>query len=637
MVPSAAVSAVLAAAPGVCGWSTRTGRPRSTVCATQSWLSTPGAVPAVLPIGRPIANTGVTCWTPVCAGAAGVAGELYVAGAGLARGYLGRPGLTAERFVACPFGRRVSGCTGPGTWPVDRGRAAGVRRPGRRAGEDPRVPDRAGRDRGRAGRASERGQAVVIAREDTSGRQAAGRLRGPAAMATDVRDDLLRGCVRTWRSGCRSTWCPAAVVVLTELPLTVNGKLDRRALPAPEYAAAGGGPGAGDGAGGAAVRGVRRGPGSGAVGVDDNFFDLGGHSLLAVRLVSRVRAVLGVEVAVRALFEAPTVAGLAAAAGGVRGAGRGWRCVRGSVRSGCRCRSRSGGCGSWPSWRGRARPTTCRWRAACGCAGRRGAAGGVAGRARPARVAADGVPGGRRRAVPADPGPSTSWTGVLRGRARSAPVSWRTLVAEATGHAFDLAAEVPVPGVAVRGRARTSMCWCWWCITSRATAGRWGRWPGTCRWRTRRGVRVRRRCGSRCRCSTRTTRCGSGSCWATRPIRRVCCRRRSAYWREALAGRRRSWRCRCDRPRPAVAVHRGHTVPLQVPAEVHERLVELARAEGVTVFMVLQARWRCCCRGSVRATDIPIGSAVAGPYGRGAGRSGRVLRQHAGDPDGPVG
>ena len=92
------------------------------------------------------------------------------------------------------------------------------------------------------------------------------------------------GCGPRRRGCCPSTWCPSAVVVLDALPLTANGKLDRRALPAPDYAARRRGrarprPGAG------AVRGVREVLGVDRVGVDDNFFDLGGHSLLATRLV----------------------------------------------------------------------------------------------------------------------------------------------------------------------------------------------------------------------------------------------------------------------------------------------------------------------------------------------------------------
>ena len=307
------------------------GPTETTTFATFHKLRPPLPPLGIVPIGKPMANMRAyvldDCLQPM---PEGVAGELYLAGAGLARGYVGRAGLSAERFVADPFGHLFDNPPNSGGSRMYR---TGDRVRWNAAGEiefvgraDSQVKIRGFRIEpgeieallsGHPGLA----QAAVVVREDRPGEKrllayvVASGERTADSQGADVSTghQPLGTALRDWlKQQLPEYMLPSAIVALDALPLNQNGKLDRKALPAPGLAPA-------------STSRPPRTPreellcelfaevlGLPKVGVDDNFFELGGHSLLATRLASRVRAAFGMELGLRNLFESPTVAGLAA-------------------------------------------------------------------------------------------------------------------------------------------------------------------------------------------------------------------------------------------------------------------------------------------------------------------------------------
>ncbi|WP_256980998.1 MULTISPECIES: non-ribosomal peptide synthase/polyketide synthase [unclassified Rhodococcus (in: high G+C Gram-positive bacteria)] len=239
---------------------------------------------------------------------AGVPGEMYVSGGQVARGYLGRAGLSATRFVADPFAGDGSVLYRTGDvarWSTD-GELEFVGR------ADDQVKIRGfrielGEVESAVASAPAVGQAAVIVREDTPGAARLVAYVVPAAEST-IDIDVVRAAVG---ENLPEYMVPSAFVVLDAIPLTANGKLDRRALPEPAARTREFRPPTTPVEGMVAdvfadVLGIER------VGLDDDFFELGGNSLVATQVVSRLGAAAQTTVPVRALFEAPTVAALAA-------------------------------------------------------------------------------------------------------------------------------------------------------------------------------------------------------------------------------------------------------------------------------------------------------------------------------------
>ncbi|HXL95320.1 MAG TPA: amino acid adenylation domain-containing protein, partial [Streptosporangiaceae bacterium] len=231
VVPAAAIRQVLAACPAltiVDGY----GPTETTTFATSYPMPAPGTVPDLVPIGRPLDNMQVYVLDrglrPV---PPGIPGQLYIAGAGLARGYLGQPGLTAQKFIACPFG--APGSRMYATGDLARWTGDGQLEFSGRADEQVKIRGfriEPGEIETALTAHPAIGGAAVIAREDTPGRKQLAAYLVPAPGGADVPS---AGDLRGWLAATLPDYMiPAAFVTLDVLPLTPSGKLDRRALPA---------------------------------------------------------------------------------------------------------------------------------------------------------------------------------------------------------------------------------------------------------------------------------------------------------------------------------------------------------------------------------------------------------------------
>jgi amino acid adenylation domain-containing protein/non-ribosomal peptide synthase protein (TIGR01720 family) len=557
-------------------------------------------------IGRPIWNTQVyvldSALQPV---ASGLAGELYLAGAGLARGYWSRPGLTAQRFVADPFGPAGARMYRTGDlvrWRVD-GELEFIGR------VDDQVKIRGfrielGEIEAVLAAHPDVAQAAVVAREYRPGDK---RLAAYVVAAGDSAGRL--GLLREYvRERLPDYMVPAVFVTLDVLPLTPNGKLDRKALPIPEFGSVDAGR-------------MPRTPqeqllaelfaevlGLARVGVDDDFFDLGGHSLLATRLVARVRATLGVELELRALFETPTVAGLAAR---LDSAGR----ARLALTEGQRPDVLPLSFAQRRLWflhqlEGLSAtyniPLALRLSGKLDQQALHAALADVVARHESLRTIfpqLDGVPYQQiLDALTACPPLAVTHT---------SETEWAEVVAEAARYEFNLAAEPPVR---VELFTLAPDEYVLLIVIHHIAGDGWSMGPLS--------VDLATAYASRCRgeepwWAPLVVQYADYTLWQHRLLGNEAdpdslFAAQVAYWTEALARSPERLELPTDRPRPAAASYRGDHLPVRLDATLHQGLVNLAHQAGASLFMVLQAGLAALLSRLGAGSDISVGSPIAG-------------------------
>ncbi|MFF3736460.1 amino acid adenylation domain-containing protein [Streptomyces sp. NPDC002566] len=579
------------------------------VSISSTWFLAGDPLPgwASIPFGRPMAGQRLYVLdserqpVPV-----GVTGQIHMAGLGLAQGYYGNPELTAAKFFEWSHGPvqgerlystgdlarfhpdglveligRIDHQVKIRGVRVELGEVESVLR------EDPSVA-----------------RAVVVAGEDTSGER---RLVGyvVARDGAEVDPAALRRAVRTWLP---EQMVPSAIVVLDALPISPNGKVDRKALPAPTYTAAGGREPRDSTeqelcALFAELLGIDR------VGIDDSFFDLGGNSLHGIRLVRRLRARFDAELSIRTLFDAPTVAELAARVGGRAGSRRApltpverpdplplslaqqrlWfiEQLNGpSAMYNIPFSFRITGPVDTEALIGALRDLVVRHESL-----------------RTVFVAEDGVPAQRIVAAPA--------VADLVRHVRLPAEELDAAVRSAARHAFDLATQVPFRAwLFESGPEHHHLL----IVVHHIAGDGWSMRPLADDLTTAYAARC----------------AGREPDWAPLPVQYADytlwqretlgaadapgapLHRQVRYWEDRLAGLPERVGFPADRPRPAVASQDSATVPLNIPAELHQRLTDLGRRTGTTLFMILHASLAALLTRSGAGTDIAVGTVAAG-------------------------
>ncbi|MFJ6632533.1 amino acid adenylation domain-containing protein [Streptomyces sp. NPDC091376] len=542
---------------------------------------------------------------------AGRPGELYLAGAQLARGYLGRHSLTAERFVADPYGPPGSRMYRTGDL-VRRLTDGDIDFLGR---VDDQVKVRGfrielGEIESALGAPEEVGRAVVVVREDLPGSQHLVGYVTAAGEGAEPDPSVLRDVVA---ARLPEYMVPSAVVVLDAFPLTANGKVDRRALPAPDLSGR-------TTPGARAPRGAReeilRGIladvlGLPGIGPDDDFFALGGHSLLAARVIARVRTALGTDCGIRDVFEARTAESLAERLAERDSADRP-RLSNVAVRperlplSYAQQRlwflhQMEGPSATYNI------PFVARFDEALDSAALDAALGDVVIRHETLRTVFDEEAGEPYQRIlhPDDAG--------VRLRVVDAPQERFDAEAEtALGQLFDLSAEAPVRVTLLRDRESDAHALV--VLLHHIASDEWSMGPFL---RDLEQAYAARSAGHVPDFKELPVQYADFAVWQ-RELLGSCAdpasltSRQGGYWADTLRGAPQASALPADRPRPAVPSHDGGMVHRELPAELAEGVRRLARESGTSVFMVVHAAVAALLHRLGAGDDIPLGTPVAG-------------------------